>query len=88
MYLSTLLINVIQWHSVLRMADKDQFADLPKKTLLRPEEVALFLGVSLKTIYRWYRSGAIEGTKLKRSLRIYRESVLALVWAKDEAGEP
>jgi excisionase family DNA binding protein len=56
-----------------------EFQDLPDKTLLRPEEVALFLSVSSKTVYRWYRSGVIEGTKVKRSLRIYRDSILRLV---------
>jgi excisionase family DNA binding protein len=56
-----------------------EFYDLPRKTLLRPDEVAIFLSVSLKTVYRWYRSGLIEGTKVKRSLRIYRDSVLRLI---------
>ena len=56
-----------------------EFQDLPHKTLLRPDEVAIFLSVSLKTVYRWYRSGLIEGTKVKRSLRIYRDSILRLV---------
>jgi excisionase family DNA binding protein len=63
----------------------EPFADLPQKTFLRPDEVALFLSVSLKTVYRWYRSGLIEGTKVKRSLRIYRDSILRLVDDKDEA---
>jgi len=56
-----------------------EFQDLPHKTLLRPDEVAVFLSVSLKTVYRWYRSGLIEGTKVKRSLRIFRESILRLI---------
>jgi excisionase family DNA binding protein len=62
---------------------EEAFKDLPQKTLLRPDEVALFLSVSLKTIYRWYRAGLIDGTKVKRSLRIYRDSVLRLVDGKD-----
>jgi excisionase family DNA binding protein len=61
----------------------EPFADLPHKTLLRPDEVALFLSVSLKTVYRWYRTGLIEGTKVKRSLRIYRDSILRLVDGKE-----
>jgi excisionase family DNA binding protein len=56
-----------------------EFSDLPHKTLLRPDEVALFLSVSSKTVYRWYRSGLIEGTKVNRSLRIYRDSLLKLI---------
>lgn len=56
-----------------------EFQDLPHKTLLTPAEVAIFLSVSQKTVYRWYRSGFIEGTKVKRSLRVYRDSVLKLM---------
>ena len=63
--------------------DDTEFADLPLKTLLTPHEVARFLSVSLKTVYRWYRLGAIEGTKAARSLRIYRDSVLKLIDEKD-----
>ncbi len=64
---------------------RTEFQDLPHKTLLRPDEVAVFLSVSLKTVYRWYRSGLIEGTKVKRSLRIFRESILRLI---DGDGSP
>jgi excisionase family DNA binding protein len=60
-----------------------EFEDLPRKTLLKPGEVARFLSVSLKTVYRWHRLGAIEGTKAARSLRIYRDSVVKLVDEKD-----
>ena len=66
----------------------DEYQDLPDKTLLRPDEVAIFLSVSSKTIYRWYRSGLIRGTKVKRSLRIYRDSILKLVGASDSALTP
>lgn len=62
-----------------------EFRDLPRKTLFRPDEVARFLSVSLKTILRWYHSGVIEGVKPGRSLRIYRESVVRLVDEKDSA---
>jgi excisionase family DNA binding protein len=63
------------------------FSDLPQRTLLTPEEVALFFGVSLKTVYRWYRSGLIEGMKLRRSMRIYRDSVVGLLQKKDEGAD-
>ena len=46
---------------------------------MRPEEVARFLSVSLKTVYRWYHAGFIEGAKARGSLRIYRDSVVKLV---------
>ncbi len=67
----------------LSEGDNTEFGDLPRKTLLRPDEVARFLSVSLKTVYRWYRYGFIEGAKAKRSLRIYRDSVLKLIDEKD-----
>jgi excisionase family DNA binding protein len=57
----------------------ERASDLPQKPLLRPDEVAQFLSVSLKTIYRWHRSGILVGTKINRSLRIPRDSVLALI---------
>ena len=63
--------------------DDTEFEDLPPRTLLRPEEVARFLSVSLKTVYRWYRLGSIEGTKAARSLRIFRDSVVKLVDSED-----
>jgi excisionase family DNA binding protein len=59
-----------------------EFQDLPQRTFLTPDEVAVFLSVSLKTVYRWYRMGLIEGTKVRRSLRIYRDSILKLVERK------
>jgi excisionase family DNA binding protein len=67
----------------LSEGDATEFRDLPRKTLLRPGEVALFLSVSLETVYRWYRSGFIEGVKAKSSIRIYRDSIIKLVDEKD-----
>jgi excisionase family DNA binding protein len=55
------------------------FEELPRKSLLRPQEVADFLNVSLRTVYRWYEMGMLEGTRLKGSMRIFRESVIKLV---------
>ena len=59
--------------------DNVKYRDLPDKTLLRPNDVASFLSVSLKTVYRWHRLGTIKGIKVKGSLRIYRDSILKLV---------
>ena len=56
-----------------------ELSDLPKKTLLRPDEVALFLRVSLKTVYRWQAKGLLQGIRFQRSLRIFRESVVKLI---------
>jgi excisionase family DNA binding protein len=62
--------------------DIDKFQDLPDKTLLRPRDVAAFLSVSLKTVYRWYRQGSITGIKVRGSLRIYRGSIVKLIGMK------
>ena len=59
--------------------DNEEFRDLPDKTLLRPRDVAAFLSVSLKTVYRWYRQGLITGIKVRGSLRIYRGSIVKLI---------
>ncbi len=59
--------------------DNSKYQDLPDKTLLRPNDVALFLSISLKTVYRWHRLGTIRGVKVKGSLRIYRDSITHLV---------
>lgn len=37
-----------------------QAVNLPKKDLLRPDEVAAFFNLSPKTIYAWMDSGKIE----------------------------
>jgi excisionase family DNA binding protein len=54
-------------------------AKLPDKELLRPEEVAKYYSVKLKTVYRWIDSGKLEGTKIAgRALRINRNALKTL----------
>lgn len=55
-----------------------KYADLPEKTLLRPDEVARFFSVSIRTVYGWVDMGRLQGNKYGKVLRIYRESVLRL----------
>lgn len=50
--------------------------DLPDRELLRPSEVARFLGVSTKTVYRWCDMGLLEAYKLSKSVRVLRSSLL------------
>ena len=47
--------------------------DLPAKQLLRPDEVAAFWSVSVKTIYRWIDLGILEGVKKGGTVRVPRE---------------
>jgi len=64
-----------------RMIDMQKiYNDLPKKTLLRPDEVARFFGVSRGTIYRWIDFGLLEACKPTRGvIRIKRESIITLI---------
>ena len=47
--------------------------DLPSKTLLRPDEVAAFWSVSVKTIYRWIDLGILKAVKKGGTVRVPRE---------------
>jgi excisionase family DNA binding protein len=59
--------------------------DLPNKTLLRPDEVAVFFSKSKKTIYRWIELGDIEAIKTKSGSRmILRESVMRLLAQRED----
>ena len=53
---------------------------LPEKELLRPEEVADFWSVSVKTIYRWIDLGIIPAEKKGGTVRVRR--------VEAEKGEP
>lgn len=52
---------------------------LPDKPLLRVEEVANFFQVTRMTIYNWYETEKIKGTKINGILRIYRQSVIDII---------
>lgn len=44
--------------------------------LVRPSEVALILGVSRSTIYRWFWDGKLKGVKFSdKNIRISKNSV-------------
>ena len=54
--------------------------ELPEKELLRPDEVAAFWRVDVKTIYRWIDLGIIPAEKKGGTIRERREAA--------EKGEP
>ena len=60
------------------------YADLPNKTLLRPDEVANFLQISRFSVYRLYECGEIDGLKAGKPLRIFRDSVITFVKRQKE----
>ena len=53
--------------------------DLPANDFLSPREVASFLSISVRTVYRLYQLGAIQGIGLNQSLRIRRDSLLRYI---------
>lgn len=52
--------------------------NLPEKELLRPDEVAKYFSVSLRTVYDWIDSGRIDAVRIAgaKLLRIRRETVI------------
>lgn len=48
---------------------------LPKKGLLRVDEVARFFGVHKKTVYGWISDGLLTAEKYRKIIRVHRESV-------------
>jgi len=51
---------------------------LPNRELLRVDEVADYLRVTNRTIYRWISLGELEAKKVKTRIRISRNSVLKI----------
>jgi excisionase family DNA binding protein len=58
-----------------------QTVTLPKKDLLRPEEVAAYFSMSVKTLYGWIAEGKIEAVRIgpSRVLRITKEAVEKII---------
>lgn len=54
------------------------FSALPDRPLLRVTEVAIFLGITKRTVLRWYPE-KLQGTNVNGAIRIYRQSVIELV---------
>jgi excisionase family DNA binding protein len=54
--------------------------DLPNKAFLRPEEVAKWLDIPVKTLYGWIAEGKVPADRIAESriLRIRREVAIKL----------
>jgi excisionase family DNA binding protein len=52
--------------------------ELPKRKLLRPDEVATYFGVSRTSVYTWIDHGMLVAEQYGRILRIRRDSVIRL----------
>lgn len=55
----------------------------PQDEVLTPDEAALLLKVSKKTLLRHARDGKVPGTKLGRMWRFCRSELLALVRSEE-----
>jgi len=55
------------------------FFDLPQNDFLSVQEVARFLDISLRTVYRLCREGVFQGVGLNQPLRISRDSLLQYI---------
>lgn len=56
------------------------YPKLPDKAMLRPDEVAQFLGVTRQTVYNWIDDGKISAKKCSKNvIRISRNSVIFFV---------
>ena len=50
--------------------------DLPDKNFLSPAEVAKYFRVTRKTVYEWIKMEDLTAFKIRRTIRITRESIL------------
>ena len=54
--------------------------DLPNKALLRPDEVAAYYSVDVRTVYLWIEEGIIQNAirVTKKTIRIPREEAIRI----------
>lgn len=56
-----------------------QTVEIPDKARFRPDEAAVILDMSVKTIYSWISTGKMEAVRIGgRSLRIPREEIVKM----------
>ena len=51
---------------------------LPNKELLRPDEVAVYFSVTVRTVRRWVQEGKIKSKKVVGRLRIPRSEAIRI----------
>lgn len=57
--------------------------ELPKKELLRPDEVAKYFSVSVRTVLRWVREKKIKAVRVVGVTRIPKKEVIKAQKCKD-----
>lgn len=55
---------------------------VPQKESFRPDEVAVLLGVSRRTVFRWLKKGVIQGVYCRGHKRIPRHAILSMMTEK------
>jgi len=58
--------------------------ELPKKELLRVDEVATYFSITDRCVRLWIEHGHLKAEKIVGTIRITRESVLKCRFAKSE----
>jgi len=53
--------------------------DLPLKKTFRPDEIAAFLSLSRRTVYRWIERGDLPSFRASGSIRVLREDLIKAV---------
>jgi excisionase family DNA binding protein len=61
---------------LLRIDEVAGYVDLPNKNLFTPTEVAKYFFVTRKTVYEWVKNKDLTAFKVRRAIRITRESIL------------
>ena len=61
------------------MTGTNAVRDLPDKDLLRPDEVAEYFRISVKTVRRWIKKGTLASIKVNNIVRVPRSAAIALL---------
>jgi excisionase family DNA binding protein len=61
------------------MKSSSTLIDLPLKKTFRPDEIAAFLSLSRRTVYRWIKAGRLPSLRLGGSVRVLREDLIKAV---------
>ena len=54
----------------------EEMIQLPDKIYFRPDEVAKYFGIHIRTVYRLCEQGDLQYIRIRRNIRIKRSSIL------------
>jgi excisionase family DNA binding protein len=61
------------------MKSSSSLIDLPLKKTLRPDEIAAFLSLSRRTVYRWIKAGRLPSLRLGGAVRVLRDDLIKAI---------